>query len=72
MDADRSPPGDTKAGTLVGVDKFGNKFYENMQDELPRMFRSLPHFAPPQPVPNPADTSTNHHHGHNEQYAHDG
>ncbi|KAK0666420.1 NADH ubiquinone oxidoreductase subunit NDUFA12-domain-containing protein [Cercophora samala] len=26
--------GDTKAGTLVGVDKFGNKFYENM-DELP-------------------------------------
>ncbi|KAK1766268.1 NADH ubiquinone oxidoreductase subunit NDUFA12-domain-containing protein [Phialemonium atrogriseum] len=26
--------GDTKAGTLVGVDKFGNKFYEN-NDELP-------------------------------------
>ncbi|KAK0754442.1 NADH ubiquinone oxidoreductase subunit NDUFA12-domain-containing protein [Schizothecium vesticola] len=26
--------GDTKAGTLVGVDKFGNKFYEN-QEELP-------------------------------------
>ncbi|KAK4464751.1 NADH ubiquinone oxidoreductase subunit NDUFA12-domain-containing protein [Cladorrhinum samala] len=27
--------GDTKAGTLVGVDKFGNKFYENNTDELP-------------------------------------
>ena len=29
--------GDTKAGTLVGVDKYGNKFYENLQEELPRM-----------------------------------
>ncbi|PSR85796.1 NADH-ubiquinone oxidoreductase subunit [Coniella lustricola] len=27
--------GDTKAGTLIGTDKFGNKFYENMTDELP-------------------------------------
>ncbi|CAK7267323.1 hypothetical protein SEPCBS119000_002490 [Sporothrix epigloea] len=27
--------GDTKAGTLIGTDKFGNKFYENMQEELP-------------------------------------
>jgi len=26
--------GDTKAGVLIGTDKFGNKFYENM-DELP-------------------------------------
>ncbi|OIW30238.1 NDUFA12-domain-containing protein [Coniochaeta ligniaria NRRL 30616] len=26
--------GDTKAGVLVGTDKFGNKFYEN-NDELP-------------------------------------
>ncbi|TPX09545.1 uncharacterized protein E0L32_009288 [Thyridium curvatum] len=26
---------DTKAGTLIGVDKFGNKFYENMEEELP-------------------------------------
>ncbi|KAK3942496.1 putative nadh-ubiquinone oxidoreductase [Diplogelasinospora grovesii] len=26
--------GDTKAGTLVGVDKFGNKYYEN-NEELP-------------------------------------
>ncbi|KAK4250296.1 NADH ubiquinone oxidoreductase subunit NDUFA12-domain-containing protein [Corynascus novoguineensis] len=26
--------GDTKAGTLVGTDKFGNKFFEN-KDELP-------------------------------------
>ncbi|EPE05381.1 nadh-ubiquinone oxidoreductase subunit [Ophiostoma piceae UAMH 11346] len=27
--------GDTKAGALIGVDKFGNKFYENMAEELP-------------------------------------
>lgn len=29
--------GDTKAGTLVGTDKFGNKYYENWTDELPCM-----------------------------------
>lgn len=29
--------GDTKAGTLIGTDKFDNKYYENMTDELPRM-----------------------------------
>lgn len=28
--------GDTKAGTLIGTDRFGNKFYENMEEELPR------------------------------------
>ncbi|ERS98717.1 hypothetical protein HMPREF1624_05504 [Sporothrix schenckii ATCC 58251] len=27
--------GDTKAGTLIGVDKYGNKFFENMEEELP-------------------------------------
>lgn len=27
--------GDTKAGRLVGTDRAGNKFYEDM-DELPR------------------------------------
>ncbi|EFX03951.1 NADH-ubiquinone oxidoreductase subunit [Grosmannia clavigera kw1407] len=27
--------GDTKAGTLMGVDKAGNKYYENMEEELP-------------------------------------
>lgn len=27
--------GDTKAGTLIGTDKFGNKYYENMTDDLP-------------------------------------
>lgn len=27
--------GDTKAGTLIGTDRFGNKYYENL-DELPR------------------------------------
>ncbi|KAJ5523472.1 NADH-ubiquinone oxidoreductase subunit B17.2 [Penicillium frequentans] len=28
--------GDTKAGTLIGTDRWGNKFYENMAEELPR------------------------------------
>ncbi|KAF2219715.1 NADH ubiquinone oxidoreductase subunit NDUFA12-domain-containing protein [Elsinoe ampelina] len=27
--------GDTKAGTLVGTDLYGNKYYENLADELP-------------------------------------
>lgn len=27
--------GDTKAGTLVGMDRYGNKYFEN-QNELPR------------------------------------
>lgn len=30
--------GDTKAGTLVGIDRYGNKFFENMEEELPRTF----------------------------------
>lgn len=32
----RSLIGDTKAGTLIGTDRFGNKYYENMTEELPR------------------------------------
>ena len=38
----RSPriiTGDTKAGTYIGSDRFGNKYYENMKDELPRKFQ---------------------------------
>lgn len=27
--------GDTKAGTLIGTDRWGNKFYENLEEELP-------------------------------------
>ncbi|KAK6349627.1 hypothetical protein TWF696_005910 [Orbilia brochopaga] len=27
--------GDTKAGTLVGIDKYGNKYFQNDQEELP-------------------------------------
>lgn len=30
--------GDTKAGTLIATDRFGNKYYENME-ELPRKLR---------------------------------
>lgn len=28
--------GDTKAGTLIGIDRYGNKYYENLAEELPR------------------------------------
>ncbi|KAI0579560.1 NADH-ubiquinone oxidoreductase subunit [Pyrenophora tritici-repentis] len=27
--------GDTKAGTLIGMDKYGNKYFENLEEELP-------------------------------------
>lgn len=27
--------GDTKSGTLIGTDRFGNRFYENTVEELP-------------------------------------
>ena len=29
--------GDTKAGTYVASDRYGNKYYENNEEELPRM-----------------------------------
>ncbi len=32
--------GDTKAGTLVGTDRWGNKFYENITEDLPLRVRS--------------------------------
>lgn len=33
--------GDTKAGTLIAKDKYGNKYFENLEDELPcERFRS--------------------------------
>lgn len=28
--------GDTKAGTFIAQDRYGNKYYENLEDELPR------------------------------------
>lgn len=31
--------GDTKRGTLIGIDRFGNKYFENMEEELPRMLK---------------------------------
>ncbi|KAL5319740.1 hypothetical protein ACEPPN_012796 [Leptodophora sp. 'Broadleaf-Isolate-01'] len=27
--------GDTKAGTLIAIDRYGNKYFENFSDELP-------------------------------------
>ena len=35
--------GDTKAGTYIASDKYGNKYYENLDDELPRTPFTLPH-----------------------------
>ena len=34
--------GDTKAGTYIGTDRYGNKFYENMDEELPRTLDRSP------------------------------
>jgi NADH:ubiquinone oxidoreductase subunit len=34
--------GDTKAGTLIAKDKYGNKYYENLEDELPCEKLQLP------------------------------
>ncbi|EGP85274.1 uncharacterized protein MYCGRDRAFT_61838 [Zymoseptoria tritici IPO323] len=28
-------PGDTKRGALVGIDRYGNKYFENLEEELP-------------------------------------
>ena len=38
--------GDTKAGTYIATDKFGNKYYENLEDELPCTFHH-PHCSIP-------------------------
>lgn len=27
--------GDTKAGTYIATDRYGNKYYENLEEELP-------------------------------------
>ena len=29
--------GDTKAGTYIATDRYGNKYYENLEQELPRL-----------------------------------
>lgn len=34
--------GDTKAGTYIATDRFGNKYYENLEQELPCQFFALP------------------------------
>ena len=42
--------GDTKAGTFIAKDRYGNKYFENLEEELPR---TLPchHLAPTTPAP---------------------
>jgi hypothetical protein len=39
--------GDTKAGLLIGTDRYGNKFYEN-NEELPCPCLPLPFMLSPQ------------------------
>lgn len=34
--------GDPKAGTYIASDRYGNKYYENLEDELPRKTLSSP------------------------------
>ena len=44
--------GDTKAGTYIATDKAGNKYYENLEQELPRL-------SPlPSPLPTPQNNIT--------------
>ena len=40
----RPDTGDTKRGTLIGIDRFGNKYFENMEEELPRMLKRVCHW----------------------------
>lgn len=35
--------GDTKAGTLVGTDRMGNKYFENITEDLPLRVRLVAH-----------------------------
>lgn len=51
--------GDTKAGTLIASDRYGNKYYENVDDELPLRTRWVDYkekeyspYAPPS-LPSP-------------------
>lgn len=37
--------GDTKAGTYIATDKYGNKYYENQDQELPRLLLPRPSIA---------------------------
>ncbi|KAL9624619.1 MAG: hypothetical protein Q9160_001284 [Pyrenula sp. 1 TL-2023] len=36
---------DTKAGTLIGTDRFGNKYFENLEEELPPPHPLTPPYA---------------------------
>lgn len=34
--------GDTKAGTYIASDRYGNKYYENLEEELPCLSNPIP------------------------------
>ncbi len=42
--------GDTKAGTYIASDRYGNKYYENLEQELPCSFSPSPYPVQP-PLP---------------------
>lgn len=46
--------GDTKAGTYIATDKYGNKYYENQDDELPRTSPPPTQIPPHHPLPFPS------------------
>ena len=43
--------GDTKAGTFIAQDRYGNKYYENVEDELPCTSLPSTHSSPAPPTP---------------------
>lgn len=45
--------GDTKAGTYIATDRYGNKYYENVDEELPRTFSPSSSQKPAQNSPFP-------------------
>ncbi len=45
--------GDTKAGTYIASDRYGNKYYENLEQELPCSFPPSPYPDQPHPPPPP-------------------
>jgi hypothetical protein len=43
--------GDTKAGTYIASDKYGNRYYENLEQELPCASQLAPRLSPFIPMP---------------------
>ena len=37
--------GDTKRGTFIAMDRYGNKYYENLEEDLPCRLESRTHIS---------------------------